>query len=141
MERPSLCNGPTERRYKSSCIWPKNPLLEYKSEGFKMFEEMMGDMSATTIQRLFRTQLQGMEESTTLRKPVLKNMETSHQETTGMGLQGQSPNQFANQPSQVRAPIKADQKMGRNQKILVQSPDGKQVEIKYKKLSNKKVWK
>ena len=33
-----------------------------------------------------------------------------HQETTGMGLQGQSPNQFANQPSQVRAPIKADQK-------------------------------
>ena len=114
----------------------KNPLLEYKSEGFKMFEEMMGDMSATTIQRLFRTQLQGMEESTTLRKPVLKNMETSHQETTGMGLQGQSPNQFANQPSQVRAPIKADQKMGRNQKILVQSPDGKQVEIKYKKLQS-----
>ena len=114
----------------------KNPLLEYKSEGFKMFEEMMGDMSATTIQRLFRTQLQGMEESTTLRKPILKNMETSHQETTGMGLQGQSPNQFANQPSQVRAPIKADQKMGRNQKILVQSPDGKQVEIKYKKLQS-----
>ena len=114
----------------------KNPLLEYKSEGFKMFEEMMGDMSATTIQRLFRTQLQGMEESTTLRKPILKNMEISHQETTGMGLQGQSPNQFANQPSQVRAPIKADQKMGRNQKILVQSPDGKQVEIKYKKLQS-----
>ena len=43
----------------------KNPLLEYKSEGFKMFQEMMADMSATTIQRLFRTQLQGMEESTT----------------------------------------------------------------------------
>ena len=34
----------------------KNPLLEYKSEGFKMFQEMMGDISAITIQRLFRTQ-------------------------------------------------------------------------------------
>ena len=63
----------------------KNPLLEYKSEGFKMFQEMMGDISAITIQRLFRTQLQGMEESSTVRKPVMGKMETSHQETTGMG--------------------------------------------------------
>ncbi|GIR30347.1 MAG: protein translocase subunit SecA [Candidatus Neomarinimicrobiota bacterium] len=66
----------------------KNPLLEYKSEGFKMFQEMMGDISAITIQRLFRTQLQGMEESSTVRKPVMGKMETSHQETTGMGLKG-----------------------------------------------------
>ena len=41
----------------------KNPLLEYKSEGFKMFQEMMADMSAITIKRLFRTQLQGMEQT------------------------------------------------------------------------------
>ncbi len=110
----------------------KNPLLEYKSEGFKMFQEMMADMSATTIQRLFRTKLQGMEESTTSIKPILKNVETSHQETTGMGLKSRN----TNQPSHVRTPVKVDQKMGRNQRILVQSPDGKQVEIKYKKLQS-----
>ena len=114
----------------------KNPLLEYKSEGFKMFQEMMADMSATTIQRLFRTKLQGMEESTTSIKPILKNVETSHQETTGMGLKSRDTNQVTNQPSHVRTPVKVDQKMGRNQRILVQSPDGKQVEIKYKKLQS-----
>ena len=53
-----------------------------------------------------------------------------------MGLQGQRTNQVANQPKQVRTPVKVDQKMGRNQKILVQGPDGKQVEIKYKKLQS-----
>ena len=114
----------------------KNPLLEYKSEGFKMFQEMMADMSATTIQRLFRTKLQGMEESTTSTKPVLRNIETSHQETTGMGLKGRNMNQVTNKPNQVRTPVKVDQKMGRNQRILVQGPDGKQVEIKYKKLQS-----
>ena len=114
----------------------KNPLLEYKSEGFKMFQEMMADMSATTVQRLFRTQLQGMEESSTTRKPILRNMETSHQDTTGMGLQGGGSKQIVNQPSQVRTPVKVDQKMGRNQKILVQGPDGKKIEIKYKKLQS-----
>ncbi len=114
----------------------KNPLLEYKSEGFKMFQEMMADMSAITIQRLFRTQLQGMEQSSNTNKPILRNVETSHRETTGMGLQGQNPNQVANQPNQARIPVKVDQKMGRNEKIIVQSPDGKKIEIKYKKLQS-----
>jgi len=53
-----------------------------------------------------------------------------------MGLKGRDTNQVTNQPSQVRTPVKVDQKMGRNQKILVQSPEGKQVEIKYKKLQS-----
>ena len=45
---------------------------------------------------------------------------------------GQSP---SNQPQQaVRTPIKAEKKIGRNEKILIQSPDGKKIEIKYKKL-------
>ena len=114
----------------------KNPLLEYKSEGFKMFQEMMGDMSAITIQRLFRTQLQGMEESSTIRTPVTRNMETSHKDTTGMGLKGTDTKQVTNQPSQVRSPVKVDPKMGRNQKIIVQGPDGEKVEIKYKKLQS-----
>ena len=101
-----------------------------------MFQEMMGDISAITIQRLFRTQLQGMEESSTVRKPVMGKMETSHQDTTGMGLKGVDTKQVANQPSQVRAPVKVDPKMGRNQKITVQGPDGEKIEIKYKKLQS-----
>ena len=67
MERPSVCNGPAQRRDKSQGIWTKNPLLEYKSEGFGMFKEMMRDMNAVTVQRMFLTQLQGMEQAPKLK--------------------------------------------------------------------------
>ena len=114
----------------------KNPLLEYKSEGFKMFQEMMADMNSATVQRLFRTQIQGMDHSQGVQERSVRNVQTSHQDTTGMGFQGQPQGQQANQPQQVRTPIHAQEKHGRNEKLMVQGPDGKQVEIKYKKLQN-----
>tara|TARA_S200000501_G_scaffold177407_1_gene167071 strand:+ start:2175 stop:5219 length:3045 start_codon:yes stop_codon:yes gene_type:complete len=112
----------------------KNPLLEYKSEGFKMFQEMMADMNSVTIQRLFRTQIQGMQGQAPRPESSVKNVQISHQETTGMGFQGQAQSQKGNQPQQVRAPIKAEQKVGRNAKILVRGPNGEELEIKNKKL-------
>jgi len=114
----------------------KNPLLEYKSEGFKMFQEMMADMNSATVQRLFRTQIQGMDQSQGVQERSVRNVQTSHQDTTGMGFQGQPQGQQANQPQKVRTPIHAQEKHGRNEKLMVQGPDGKQVEIKYKKLQN-----
>jgi preprotein translocase subunit SecA len=115
----------------------KNPLLEYKSEGFKMFQEMMTDMNSVTIQRLFRTQIQGMEQQEGVQARSVRNVQTSHQDTTGMGFQGQPQGeQQGNQPQQVRTPIVAGEKHGRNEKIMVQGPDGKQIQIKYKKLQN-----
>ena len=114
----------------------KNPLLEYKSEGFKMFQVMMTDMNSATIQRLFRTQIQGMENSPGIQERSTRNIQTSHKETTGMGFQGQPKGQQANQPQQVRTPIQSGEKHGRNEKIKVQGPDGIQIEIKYKKLQN-----
>jgi preprotein translocase subunit SecA len=111
----------------------KNPLLEYKSEGFKMFQIMMKEMNAVTIQRLFRTQIQGVEQSQNVQENRVRNVKVSHQDTTGMGFQGSQPRR-SNQPSQVRTPIKTEQKQGRNDKILVKSPDGKEIEIKFKKL-------
>ena len=114
----------------------KNPLLEYKSEGFKMFQEMMADMNSVTVQRLFRTQLQGMEQPQESRGQSLRNVQTSHQDTTGMGFQGQSRPQDTNQPQQVRTPVQVEQKRGRNEKILVRGPDGKELHIKFKKLQS-----
>jgi preprotein translocase subunit SecA len=60
-----------------------------------------------------------------------------HQDTTGMGFAGQTePQQKANQPQQVRTPITVGKKIGRNEKVMVKSPNGKQIEIKYKKLQH-----
>ena len=114
----------------------KNPLLEYKSEGFKMFQEMMTDMNSVTVQRLFRTQLQGMDQTQGVQERSVRNVQTSHQDTTGMGFQGQPDGQKGNQPQQVRTPVQVGEKHGRNEKITVRGPDGKQIEIKYKKLQN-----
>ena len=110
----------------------KNPLLEYKSEGFGMFKEMMLDMNAVTVQRIFRTQLQGMDQAPQLNTGGVRNVKVEHQDTTGMGFSGQQQTQ----PSKkgVSKPIVADKKIGRNEKIFVQSPSGEKVQIKYKKL-------
>ena len=114
----------------------KNPLLEYKSEGFKMFQEMMADMNSVTIQRLFRTQIQGMENQAPEQNTSVRNIQVSHQETTGMGFQGQPQSQQGNRPQQVRTPIKTQQKVGRNEKIIVRGPNGEEIEIKNKKLQS-----
>ncbi|SUZ56974.1 uncharacterized protein METZ01_LOCUS9828 [marine metagenome] len=117
----------------------KDPLLEYKSEGFKLFQEMMADMNATTVQRLFRTQIQGVTEQPQpqAQDRSVRNVQMQHQDTTGMGFAGQpEPQQKANQPQQVRTPIIVGKKIGRNEKVMVKSPDGKQIEIKYKKLQH-----
>ena len=64
----------------------KNPLLEYKSEGFGMFQEMMKDMNAVTAQRIFRTQLQGMDQAPSLSSNSVRNIKTEHQDTHGNGV-------------------------------------------------------
>ena len=68
----------------------KNPLLEYKSEGFQMFQQMMADTSKATIQRLYRTQIQGMEAAPEMPVSKARNVQIQHDETTGMGFSGPS---------------------------------------------------
>ncbi len=115
----------------------KNPLLEYKSEGFQLFQEMIADMNSVTVERLFRTQIKGAEQSQNPSRSV-RNVKMQHQDTSGMGFSGTDSNagQQANQPQQARSPIKAENKVGRNEKIKLESPDGKQIYVKYKKLQS-----
>ncbi len=116
----------------------KDPLLEYKSEGFHMFTAMMAETTRDTIQRLFRTQIQGLQQPQRP-QPRLRNVQVQHADTTGMGLagagEGGGQQQAPNRPQQaVSAPIHVDKKVGRNEKVTVVSPSGKKEEIKYKKL-------
>ena len=113
----------------------KDPLLEYKSEGFNLFQIMMGELNKTTVQRLLRTQLQGMEQAPQMRGQQVRNVQTQHKDTTGMGFAGQTRARQANQPDKpARTPIHIEKKIGRNEKITMVSPSGKKVMIKHKKL-------
>ena len=113
----------------------KNPLLEYKSEGFQMFQQMMVDTTEETVQRLYRTQIRGMEAAPEMPVSRTRNVQTQHDETTGMGFSGPSMQEQAVASSGVpKQPVHADEKIGRNAKVKMVSPSGKQVEVKYKKL-------
>ena len=113
----------------------KNPLLEYKSEGFQMFQQMMVDTTEETVQRLYRTQIRGMEAAPEMPVSRARNVQTQHDETTGMGFSGPSMQEQAVASSGVpKQPVHADEKIGRNAKVKMVSPSGKQVEVKYKKL-------
>ncbi len=114
----------------------KNPLLEYKSEGFGLFQDMMKDLNRVSVQRMFRTQIQGVEQTPETVQQGARNVQIQHRDTTGMGFAGQpEQKEQANRPQgATKAPIKVDQKLGRNDKIKVVSPDGQEIEIKFKKL-------
>ena len=113
----------------------KNPLLEYKSEGFQMFQQMMADTSELTLQRLYRTQIQGMNTSPEIPVSKDRNIQVQHDESTGMGFSGPSlQEQAAASSGMPKQPVNVDEKIGRNEKIVLVSPSGKQIEVKYKKL-------
>ena len=114
----------------------KNPLLEYKSEGFQMFQQMMSDSNEASIQRLFRTQIQGVDiNSQQPNSSSVRNVQVNHEESTGMGFSGPSMQEQASNSSNMPIePIKSVDKKGRNDKIGLISPSGKRIEVKYKKL-------
>ncbi len=104
----------------------KNPLIEYKREGFGMFTEAMADTNSETLKRIFRARINNMEQQPTTISNIPKNLRTRHDETVNMGYsappqqqqpqqtnQPQFPGQPQQRPQRVQ-PIKVEQKVGRN---------------------------
>ncbi|MFQ6673969.1 MAG: preprotein translocase subunit SecA [Fidelibacterota bacterium] len=97
----------------------KDPLLEYKSEGFQMFLEFLKEVNRDTLQRLYRTQLQGMDRAPSVRgKRPAGPTRTQHAESLGMGF-AVSPEsgeqQGAPAPRGRPQPIRVGKKVGRNE--------------------------
>jgi preprotein translocase subunit SecA len=107
----------------------KNPLLEYKSEAFDMFVEMLDDVNRTTLRRLFGVRIAGLEEQRPQLQRVGRQLQTSHAETANLGFQapvaqpqeqgsqegpGQSAIGGAQVPPARRTPIRVTDKVGRN---------------------------
>ncbi len=108
----------------------KNPLIEYKQEGFAMFEEMMIDTNKETLKRIFRTDLasigqrnMNVEQKTRNLQAkkdinVLSNIsksQTSENNVTQSPSSYLKPQAQAMAPNQKRQPIKAEKKIGRNE--------------------------
>ena len=97
----------------------KNPLIEYKQEGFGMFADMMSETNQETLKRIFRTNIQQTDH-----KPAMKSspkLRMKHEQAGGIGFVA-PPKAVSvnNQQSsfgdsqQLRQPIHSEKKIGRN---------------------------
>ena len=57
----------------------KNPLIEYKQEGFGMFAEMMVDTNRETLKRIFRSNIQQANKRPVAPRPVPGNLKMQHE--------------------------------------------------------------
>ena len=99
----------------------KNPLIEYKQEGFSMFSEMMFQTNKETLKRIFRTNIEKTDNQTQKLKSMPSNIKMKHDEVSGLALTSHPKNQIdmAQKPlamgqGQLKQPIISDKKIGRN---------------------------
>ena len=94
----------------------KDPLIEYKSDGFKLFVEMLDSLNAAVVNFIYKFTAQAPEEAKTVRTPMQPSpsrMRTYHQSSEGMGYigGGEQPEQ---DPNAKHTPVKVGEKIGRN---------------------------
>jgi preprotein translocase subunit SecA len=94
----------------------KDPLLEYKTDGFKLFVDMLESMSAAVVNFIFKFTAQAPEEAKTIKTPAQSNqsrIRAYHQSSEGMGYIGGEESQ-GQDPNAKQAPVKVGEKIGRN---------------------------
>ena len=96
----------------------KDPLIEYKMDGFKLFEAMLGTISIDVINFIFKFTTQTPEEAQQVRGPKQVNssvLRTQHEASDGMGFSGNlEPEENAAARTGKHQPIKVAPKTGRN---------------------------
>lgn len=95
----------------------KDPLLEYKTDGFKLFVEMLDSLSVGLINFIFKFTTQTPEEAKNIRTPAQTNqsrLRTYHQSSEGMGYIGGSAETETTDPNAKHQPVKVGEKIGRN---------------------------
>ncbi len=91
----------------------KDPLLEYKGEGFRMFKEMLGMIDEQALEFIFKAQVT-MEPPQPMRRRTPLQMTAVHQSTEGMGYVGGGKAPVAPPPPGKPQPIVVEHKVGRN---------------------------
>ena len=101
-------------------------MIEYKQEGFRMFEQMMEETNQETLKRIFRTDLSSVKTNSMsvnqrARNLKMKNDQENIQNISPEKMVDQSQNalspsqNFQSKALNKRTPIKVDKKVGRNE--------------------------
>ena len=119
----------------------KNPLIEYKSEAYTFFQELMINLQSSVIQRIFHAQIQDSSNQQQ-ENPLEKNINLSHPDVESIppadvGSVPPSVDEPSKKQDIVNIPkVNSEEKIGRNQKIKVRNSNGDEIEIKFKKLAS-----
>ena len=112
----------------------RNPLYEYKREGFEIFSEMMEDFQHETAEAVFRATFVEKRQDTP--RPVIRSMEEGDSETPAMD-HGYDPDQVQTNTSESdtkRKPFKRKaEKVGRNDPCPCGAVDASGKPLKYKR--------
>ena len=96
----------------------KDPLIEYKQEGFRAFTEMLGRINEEILEICFKAQIQveGPETWQSRRRRSIAEVAAVHEEAVGMGFAGHTEAAQESRPERAgkRQPIKLEKKIGRN---------------------------
>jgi preprotein translocase SecA subunit len=97
----------------------KDPLLEYKHEGFRTFTDMLARINEEILEIVFKAQIQVdrvPERFQPVETRVPAEMATVHEEAVGMGFSGTGQAQQPESQPLVgkRQPVRVDKKAGRN---------------------------
>jgi preprotein translocase subunit SecA len=91
----------------------KDPLLEYKSEGFRMFQEMLAQIDEQVLELIFKAQI---AEPQPARRRMPQQVEAVHQSAVGMGFEGPArPQQAAQAGKRQPRVVDEKEKIGRNE--------------------------
>lgn len=96
----------------------KDPLIEYKMDGFRMFEVMLNSIAIDVINFIFKFTTQTPEEASQVRGPKEVNtsrLRAQHDTSDGMGYSGNlEPEENAAARTGKHQPVKVTPKAGRN---------------------------
>jgi len=96
----------------------KDPLIEYKSEGFRAFSDMLAQINEGVIELAFKAQIRDESQFVTRRRP--RQISEVHDSATGMGFQPAPAEQVEGQGPQPpqkpgkKSPVMVGPKIGRN---------------------------
>ncbi|MDZ7344521.1 MAG: SEC-C metal-binding domain-containing protein, partial [candidate division KSB1 bacterium] len=89
----------------------KDPLLEYKSEGFRMFKEMLAQIDEQVLELIFKAQL---AEPQPTRRRMPQQITAVHQSSVGMGFSSTTDTPSPGVARGKRQPVVVQEKIGRN---------------------------
>jgi preprotein translocase subunit SecA len=97
----------------------KDPLIEYKSEGFRAFTEMLARVNEGVIGLVFKAQLRDESRFTARQRPAPARMSEVHDSADGMGFRAVTSSESAEpggQPEKPgkKMPVVVGDKIGRN---------------------------